>query len=367
MTDADPLADAVRLEDLETLARGRLHGPAFDYFAGGSGDEWTLAENRRAFGRWAIRPRVLRDVSAVDLRTEAAGRPMPFPVLLAPTALHRLAHPDGELATARAAASLGVTMCLSTVSSVSMEEVAATGAPRWFQLYVHRDRDLTADLVRRAHASGFAALVLTVDVPFLGRRERDERNRFRLPESVTMANLRDPRRPAPEGATDLSPYFAANVDPSVTWDDVAWLRSLTPMPTVLKGVLSPDDARLAVEAGVGAVVVSNHGGRQLDGALAALDALPDVVDAVAGRAEVLMDGGVRRGTDVLKAVALGARAVMIGRPALWGLAVAGERGVRWVLERLRDELGLAMALAGAPSVAALDRSMVAPAPAPAPA
>jgi 4-hydroxymandelate oxidase len=244
-----------------------------------------------------------------------------------------------------------------------MEEVAtAADGLRWFQLYVHRDRDLTAVLVKRAHEAGYSAIVLTVDVPFLGRRLRDERNDFTLPPGLGLANLEGVPLPAEPGS-NLWRYFAAQIDPAVTWEDVEWLRSLSPLPVVLKGILTGEDARLAAGAGVDAIVVSNHGGRQLDGAPAALDALPEVVQAVAGSCEVYVDGGVRRGTDVLKALGLGARAVLVGRPILWGLAVDGETGVGAVLEMLRAELAMAMALSGRPSMAAIDRSLVSPAPA----
>jgi len=252
-------------------------------------------------------------------------------------------------------------MVLSTIATVSLEDVAATGARRWFQLYVLKDRDLTAELVKRAHASGYSALVLTVDAPLLGRRMRDERNAFTLPPGMGLANLEGTDLPVSAGS-GLSSFFLDRHDPSLEWESLAWLRSLSPMPLVLKGVVTAEDATLAVEAGADAIVVSNHGGRQLDGAPAALDALPEVVEAVAGRIDVLVDGGMRRGTDVLKALGLGARAVLIGRPYLWGLAVDGEAGVRRVLELLSDELRLAMILAGQPAVSGITRSLVAPAP-----
>ena len=342
----------------------------FDYYAGGSGDEWTLAENRRAFQRWVLRPRVLRDVSQVDLTTTVLGREVAFPILVAPSAFQRLADPDGELAVARAAKSAGSLMVLSTISTVPLEDVAATGVARWFQLYVMRDRSITEGLVRRAHAAGYEVLVLTVDTPYLGSRLRDVRNRLRLPPGVDMVNLPEVSLPESPGGpgdgddpgSELQEFFAAQHDPSLSWDDLPWLRSIAPMPLVLKGILTAEDAQRAVAEGVDGIIVSNHGGRQLDSVPAALDALPEVVEAVQGRAEVLVDGGVRQGTDVLKALALGARAVLVGRPPLWGLAVDGEAGVRAVLELLRDELLLAMRLAGATSVAAVDRSLVSPAP-----
>jgi isopentenyl diphosphate isomerase/L-lactate dehydrogenase-like FMN-dependent dehydrogenase len=355
------MADPFQLEDFEAAARDRLPQMVFDYYAGGAGDEWTLRENRLSFDRWVLRPRVLIDVSNVDLGTSVLGQQVAFPILLAPAALQKMAHPDGELASARAAAVLGVPIVLSTVSTASIEEVADTGALRWFQLYVLKDRDLTAEMVLRAHRAGYGALVLTVDTPLLGRRLRDERNGFNLPPGIGLANLQGMGLPD-SGGSGLFSYFLDRHDAGLTWDDVAWLRSLSPMPVLLKGVLTAEDTRLALDAGVGGLIVSNHGGRQLDGVPAALDALPEVVEAAEGRIEVLMDGGVRRGTDVLKALALGARAVLIGRPYLWGLAVDGEAGVRRVLEMLRDELRLAMALAGKTSIAQINRSLVSPAP-----
>jgi 4-hydroxymandelate oxidase len=255
---------------------------------------------------------------------------------------------------------MDVTMVLSTASTRSIEEVAGEGPPRWFQLYVHRDRGLTAELVERAHAAGYGAVVLTVDTPILGRRERDERNRFTLPPELTLANLAGDRLPE-AGGSALFAYVEAQMDPSLSWRDVEWLRSLSPLPVVVKGILTKEDAALAIDAGVAAIIVSNHGGRQLDGVPASLDALPEVVAAAQGVVEVLMDGGVRPGADVLKALALGARAVLIGRPFLWGLAVDGEAGVRRVLDMLRAEFALAMALAGRSRVEDVDRTAVAPA------
>jgi isopentenyl diphosphate isomerase/L-lactate dehydrogenase-like FMN-dependent dehydrogenase len=348
--------------DFEAIARARLEPSAYDYYAGGADDEWTVAENRRAFARIAIRPRVLVGVDHVDSSTTVLGRRVPMPVLLAPTAFNRLGHPDGELAAARAAARTGTIMCCSTIASSSLEEIAAAAAgPRWFQLYCYRDREVSRDLVARAESAGYSALVLTVDTPRLGRRERDVKNAFTLPAGVTIRNLE------PYGAVDalrwgtsssFQQYVHDLLDGSLTWESVDWLRSIARVPILIKGVIAGDDGRLAVEHGVAGVVVSNHGGRQLDGTLATIDALPDVVEAVEGRVPVLIDGGIRRGTDVFKAVALGASAVLIGRPYLWGLAVAGEDGVVSVLEMLRREVELTMALAGCPSVAAITRDHV---------
>jgi 4-hydroxymandelate oxidase len=346
------------VEEFEEAARAKLPQMAFDYYAGGAGDEWTLAENRRAFERWVLRPRILTDVSSVDLATTVVGHDVGLPILVAPTALQRMAHGEGELATARAAASMDTVMVLSTISTFSLEDVAATGVARWFQLYVHRDRELTKSMVERAAAAGYTALVLTVDAPFLGRRYRDDVNRFALPPGIALANFPGGEVPHVDGS-GLMAFFRAELDPSLSWRDVEWLRGLSSMPLVLKGVLTAEDAARAAEAGVDAVIVSNHGGRQLDGVPATIDALPEVADAVGERVEVLMDGGIRTGADVLKALALGARAVLVGRPCLWGLAVDGEAGVRRVLELLRDDLLLAMALAGRERVGAIDRTAVA--------
>ncbi|HEX8098646.1 MAG TPA: alpha-hydroxy acid oxidase [Actinomycetota bacterium] len=365
MSDATPAGSAetrqLSIDALEEEARRRLPHAVFDYYAGGAGDEWTLRENRRAFERWVLRPRFLIDVSDVDLRTTILGQEMPFPILVAPTALQRMAHSEGELATARGAAALGATMVVSTIATISLEDIAETGVNRWFQLYIHKDRDLTAELVKRAHAAGYGAVVVTVDTPFLGRRLRDERNRFTMPPGIGLANLAGIPLPQDPGSS-LFRYFASQLDPALTWEDVAWVRSLSPLPVVLKGILTPEDAVLAVEAGVDGLVVSNHGGRQLDGVPATLDVLPEIVEAVGGRAEVLMDSGVRQGTDVLKALSLGARAVLVGRPVLWGLATGGDAGVRRVLEMMRDDLALTLALAGCSSVAGIDRTLVGPAP-----
>ena len=356
------VALTLTVDDFEAAARDVLPEMVFDYYAGGSGEEWTLRENTRAYGRWVIRPRVLVDVSNVEPMTTVLGQELPFPILLAPTAFQRMAHRDGELATAHGAASLGAIMVVSTIATVSLEDLAATGVRRWFQLYVLKDRDLTATLVKRAHAAGYEAIVLTVDTPLLGRRLRDERNSFALPPGIGLANLEGSGLPESSGS-GLFSFFLERHDATLTWDDIAWLRSLSPLPLVLKGIVTAEDTRLAVDAGVDAIVVSNHGGRQLDGAPATLDVLPEVVEAAEGRIEVLLDGGIRRGSDVFKALALGARAILVGRPYLWGLAVNGADGVRQVLEIIRDDLMLTMALAGRSRIADIDRSAVSPAPA----
>lgn len=337
---------------------------AWAYYAGGANDEVSLRDADRAWERFRLRPRVLVDVSAVDTRTTVLGTPLAVPVLTAPCALNQLAHPDGERAVARAAAAAGVIQVLSTASSVGLEEVAAeVAAPRWFQLYCYRDRAITTDLVHRAEAAGYGAICLTVDLPVLGRREREVRVSFSAPAGITMRNLEryaSDVMTAQAGASALAHYVANQWDASLTWDVVPWLRSITRLPVVLKGILTREDAALAVEHGAQAVIVSTHGGRQLDRVVASADALAEVVAAVDGRADVLVDGGIRRGTDVLVALALGARAVLIGRPYLWGLAVDGEAGVAQVLQLLRDEVALAMALSGRTTVAAIDRGVLAP-------
>jgi len=348
----------INLFDYESLASQCLSKMALDYYASGAWDEVTLRDNRAAYDRYKLLPRVLADVSERDLTTTVLERPINMPVLIAPMAFQRLADPEGELATARAAKSMGATMVLSTMSTCSLEEVARETDRLWFQLYVHRDRSLTRALVERAEAAGYSALCLTVDAPVLGQRERDRRNEFSLPQGMELANLANLEIPQTEGESGLLTYFARQLDPSLTWQDVEWLQSLTKLPVVVKGILRGDDARRAVECGAKGIVVSNHGGRQLDGAIATIDALAEVVAAVGDRAEVLVDGGIRRGTDILKAIALGAKAVLVGRPILWGLAVVGEVGARHVLELLREELDLAMALSGCAKIDDIDVGLV---------
>jgi 4-hydroxymandelate oxidase len=336
---------------------------AYDYFASGAHDEHTLRENVAAWSRMALHYRVLVDVSARDTSTMVLGSPVSTPVLVAPTAFHKLACPEGEVATARAAARAGTIMVLSSLSNTAIEEVAAAaGGALWFQLYVYRDRGATAALVARAEAAGARALVVTVDAPVLGRRERDVRNGFHLPPGLRVENMSAAghgevaRR---TGESGLASYVAEKLDPSLGWKDVAWLRSVTSLPVLVKGLVRPDDARCAVDSGARAVIVSNHGGRQLDGAPATASVLGPIADAVQGQIEVLVDGGIRRGTDALKALCLGARAVLVGRPILWGLSIAGEEGALGVLEGLREELDQAMALAGCARIADATRELLA--------
>jgi 4-hydroxymandelate oxidase len=347
---------------LEAEAERLLPRLVYEYYAGGAGDETTLRDNRAAFARVKLEPRFLVDVSERTLATRALGRDLAVPLAVAPMAYQRLAHPDGEIATVRAAGRLGVPMTLSTMATASVEEVCATASgPVWFQLYVWRDRGATKALVERAVAAGVAALVVTVDAPRLGTRRRDVENAFALPEGVRLGNLDGlgvPDAPQVSAGSQLSEHFWLLADASLSWRDLEWLRSLTALPIVLKGILSPDDARLAAEHGASAVVVSNHGGRQLDGVVATLDALPRVADAAGDALEVWMDGGVRSGADVLKALALGARLVLVGRPVLWALAVGGEQGVADLLGCLTDEVDEALALCGCRSPADVTRAHV---------
>jgi 4-hydroxymandelate oxidase len=348
----------VNLLEYEAAARAVVPRGLFEFIAGGAEDEVSLRENRAAFGRWRLLPRVMRGVTEPATATTVLGQPVSLPVLVSPMGLHRLAHADGEYATAAAAKAVGTIFCLSCAASCAVEQVAARAGGWWFQIYLMDDRGLTLDLVRRAEAAGAAAISLTVDVPVRGRREADERNRFALPSGTTMPNLL-----SRVGDADPADYFAlAKWDAAITWADLDWLVSSTRLPVVVKGILAPEDARLAVEHGAKAIQVSNHGGRQLDSAVGSLDALPAVVEAVDGMAEVVLDGGVRRGTDVLKALALGARAVLIGRPVLYGLATAGEAGVARVFEMLRQELVIDMMLCGLEDLGAITPSLVVPAP-----
>ena len=347
---ADP--NLVNLHDYERVAAERLAPGPLAYFTGGAGDEVTLRDNRAAFARQAIMPRVMRDVSTIDPSLELFGRRWPSPIWIAPTALQRMAHPDGELATARAAAARGVTMAVSTSASTDLAEIAAVGGPRWFQVYLLADPGARRALVERAVANDYEALMLTVDLARIGRRERDLRVGFRIPEGVDIPNV--------ALAAGVSPAEVASVafTDRLTWTDLEWLAGFG-LPVIVKGILHPDDARLAVEHGAAGIGVSNHGGRQLDAAIASLDALPGVVEAVEGRVPILLDGGVRRGTDILMSLAMGATAVGIGRPIIWGLGVGGETGVGNVLDLLTRELENAMALAGAASVADLTPDLLA--------
>jgi 4-hydroxymandelate oxidase len=347
------------VREYEPVARGMLDPVHYDYFAGGAHDEITVRRNEAAFARLALVPRILRGRTRPDLTTELLGRRTSMPVLLAPTAFHKLAHPDAERATARAAASAGVVLTAAMLSTVAVEDMVAEArktaddATLWFQLYVQPDRGFTQALVQRAEDAGCTALVVTADSPALGRHVRNDRHDFHdLPPGVVCENIRALRADEPGHVRQV------RMTPELSWDLVDELRAMTDLPIVIKGLLHPEDARIAADAGVDAVIVSNHGGRQLDTAPATVSQLPRVVDAVGGRIPVLLDGGVRRGTDVAKALALGAAAVAVGRPVVWGLTVGGQQGVEQVLDILRDELDHTLTLCGCASPAELGRSMV---------
>ncbi|KAH6773514.1 Aldolase-type TIM barrel family protein [Perilla frutescens var. hirtella] len=347
--------------EFEPIAREQLPKMVYDYYASGAEDQWTLQENRNAFSRILFRPRILVDVSQIDTSTTILGYKISMPIMVAPTAMQKMAHPEGELATARAASAAGTIMTLSSWSTSSVEEVASTGPGiRFFQLYVLKDRNVVQQLVRRAEEAGFKAIALTVDTPRLGRRESDIKNRFALPPHLTLKNFEGLNLGTIEKTNDsgLATYVADQIDRSLNWKDVKWLQTITKLPILVKGVLTAEDASLAVEAGVGGIIVSNHGARQLDYVPATIMALEEVMKATRGRVPVFIDGGIRRGTDVFKALALGASGVFIGRPVVFGLAAAGEAGVRKVVEMLHDEFELTMALSGCRSVKEITRAHV---------
>jgi 4-hydroxymandelate oxidase len=353
-------AAPVNLFEYEPLARQRVSRMAYDYVAGGAGDEITLRRNRECYDAIKLHPRVLIDVSLLETELELFGQKLPFPILLAPTAYHKLMHPEGERATARGAGAAEAAMVVSSFATTAIEDVAkAATAPLWFQLYSLPDAGVTRELVQRAEAAGCKALCVTVDTPVLGARNREERAHFKLPEGVVIENLRavgfEARHPG--GTAKL---HQAVLDPRLDWKRIEEIQGLTRLPVLLKGILSPEDARLAAERGLAGVLVSNHGARNLDTAPATIEALPRVVAAVEGRIPVLVDGGVRRGSDVVKALALGAKAVLIGRPYLWALAVGGAAGVEAAIRILRSEFEMAMALCGTPSLARIDRSVLWP-------
>uniref|UniRef100_UPI0011146DDC 4-hydroxymandelate oxidase n=1 Tax=Amycolatopsis orientalis TaxID=31958 RepID=UPI0011146DDC len=346
----------VSLADLERAARDVLPGEIFDFLAGGSGTEASLVANRTALERVFVIPRMLRDLTDVTTEIDIFGRRAALPMAVAPVAYQRLFHPEGELAVARAARDAGVPYTICTLSSVSLEEIAAVGGRPWFQLCWLRDEKRSLDLVRRAEDAGCEAIVFTVDVPWMGRRLRDMRNGFALPEWVTAANF-DAGTAAhrrTQGVSAVADHTAREFAPA-TWESVEAVRAHTDLPVVLKGILAVEDARRAVDAGAGGIVVSNHGGRQLDGAVPGIEMLGEIVAAVSGGCEVLVDGGIRSGGDVLKATALGASAVLVGRPVMWALAAAGQDGVRQLLELLAEEVRDAMGLAGCESVGAARR------------
>ncbi|HEY1571647.1 MAG TPA: alpha-hydroxy acid oxidase [Pseudonocardiaceae bacterium] len=355
--------EPLRVGDYADLAQSVLPADVWGYVQGGSGNEWTVAENRAAFDRLELRPRVLVDVTACDTSTTLLGSLLAAPIGVAPMAYHRLAHPDGEPASAAAAGSIGGPFVASIFASQPLAEIAKhADGPLWLQLYWLRRRDVLVDLVRQAEEAGYSALVLTVDAPKVARRLRDVRNSFSLPDTVAAVNVDSSVMTsayhAGSGESAIERHSRERFDQSITWADLEWLRSLTTLPLVIKGIMTGEDALLAAEYGVDGVVVSNHGGRQLDGAPGAVAVLPEVVAAVGGRLPVMVDGGVRSGADVFRALALGAAAVFVGRPVLWGLAVDGADGATSVLRMIRDELVECMVLAGRPSVDCLDRSAV---------
>ena len=353
--------EAINLLDLEMKARELLPQTVYDYFASGANDEITLRENRVAYERIVLLPRMLVYVSERNMGTTALGEPVSMPILVAPTAFQGLAHPEGEVATVKAAGAAKTLMTLSTISTFSIEEVMAVATgPVWFQLYVFKDRAISASLVKRAEVAGCKAIVFTVDAPLLGRRERDVRNQFKLDDLSVKNLLPAGLQKFPDGSAGfgLAPRIASLFDPALTWRDIEWLTGITKLPVLVKGILRSDDALLAVKHGACGVIVSNHGARQLDTTPATISVLPEIVDAVGGKVEVYVDGGIRRGTDVLKAIACGARAVFIGRPVLWGLASGAEAGVRYVLEMVRQEFDLAMALSGCPTLSSITRDLI---------
>jgi 4-hydroxymandelate oxidase len=345
--------------DYAKLAPSRMSTIGWEYVSGGAADELTLRWNRDSYDRIRLRPRILVDVSQIDTRVTLLGRELRFPILLAPCAYHKLAHPDGEVGTVKGAGAAGAAMVVSTSATTSLEDVAqAASSPLWFQLYVQPDREFTRELVRRAEASGYQALVVTVDSPVLGPRYRETRSKFALPPGAERANLKGLKTATGGHRPTEASIYSALLDPKLTWKEIEWLRTVTRLPMLLKGILNAEDAVRGVELGAAGIIVSNHGGRNLDTLPATIDALPDVAARVGGRVPVLVDGGIRRGTDVLKAIAFGASAVLIGRPYLYGLAVGGAPGVTRVVNILRREFEMAMALTGRTSVKEIDGSVI---------
>ncbi|TRY75587.1 hypothetical protein TCAL_00529 [Tigriopus californicus] len=353
------------LADFEDHAYQILPRNALDYYRSGADHMQTLKDNRRAYQRYRISPKMLVDVSKRDLSTRIMGKRVEFPIGIAPTAMQRMAHPDGECASARAAQELGTIFIMSTLSTSSIEEVAqaAPQATKWFQLYIYKDREVTKKLVLRAEKAGFKALVLTVDAPYFGRRLADVRNQFELPSHLRMANfvgLGDLETKAGQsgGGSGINNYVASLFDQSLSWQDVAWLKSFSQLPIILKGILRADDALTGIQYGASAIIVSNHGARQLDGVLATIDVLSSIKEAVGDRCELYLDGGVTQGTDVLKALALGAKMVFLGRPVIWGLAHSGQSGVEQTLRLIKGELDSAMALSGCTTLKSVYQDLV---------
>ncbi|KAK9879805.1 hypothetical protein WA026_006864 [Henosepilachna vigintioctopunctata] len=353
----------VCVQDYEKYALSALPKNALDYYRSGAGAQTTLADNEKAFSRYKFRPRFLRDVSKRDLSTIIQGEKISIPIGISPTAMQRMAHPDGEIANVKAAEAMGTIYTLSTLSTSSIEEVAeaAPNCIKWFQLYIFRDRNVTRNLVMRAEKAGFKALVLTIDSPLFGIRLLDVRNQFTLPPHLSLRNFGNIAHSKFDDSADgskLTAYVNSLFDDTLNWDDVKWLKSITTLPIILKGILTAEDAYLAVDSQVSGILVSNHGARQLDGTLASIDALEEIVNAVNGKLEVYLDGGIRDGTDVFKALALGAKMVFIGRPALWGLTHNGKEGVKKVLNIIKNEFDKALALCGCCNVGDIKRDMV---------
>ncbi|HZS43659.1 MAG TPA: alpha-hydroxy acid oxidase [Blastocatellia bacterium] len=353
--------DVVSLSDFEALARKDAPHMAFEYISGGAADEITLRWNRESLDRIRLKPRILNDVSKLDTRVSLFGQELAFPIILGPTAYHKLVHPEGEKATARGAGNANATMVTSMLSTTTVEDVAQAATGRlWFQTYILKDRGYTHDLIQRAEGVGCKAVFITVDSPVVGTRNRDARAHFVLPPELERANLKGMSRTGGNLRPGENDIYTPILDAGLTWKDIEWLRSFVKIPIILKGVLNPDDADHAVKAGASGIVVSNHGARLLDTVPATIDVLPEVAEKVAGRIPILVDGGIRRGTDIIKALALGANAVLIGRPYLFGLAAAGEVGVAKVVNILLTEFKMAMALMGRPSIASIDRSVLWP-------
>jgi (S)-2-hydroxy-acid oxidase len=367
-TQTQKVVVPISVEDFRKSAEKKMEKMFYDYYASGAGDQITLKDNEEAFTKIKILPRFMVDVSKVDLTTKVLGQKIPSPICIAATAMHKLAEPvDGEISTAKAAAETKTLMCLSSLSTTDLEDLAKAVPEglKWFQLYVLKDREFTSRIVQRAEKSGYKALVLTVDTPILGSREADHRNGFQLPSGVQLAHYKevasDSHLPGYTGQSGLNSFVARNLDAALKWEDVTWLCKKTKLPVLVKGIMHPDDAVKAIKAGVRGIIVSNHGARQLDTVPATIEVLPDIVAAVKkedSSVEVYLDGGIRRGTDVLKAIALGARAVFVGRPVLWGLAHNGKEGVKAVLTLLNKELESSMVLSGCRTVRDINREIL---------
>lgn len=342
----------INLHDFQTAAKEKLPKETFDYIQSGADDEVSKKENELAFSRIWLLPRVLTNISSISTETSILGLQINSPIIIAPTAFHRIVHPDGESATAKAAETTGTIMIVSTMANTPLEEIKKHISRAWFQLYAYKDRSITYSLIKRAENVGYKALVLTVDCPLMGNRENDKRNGFKLPDDCTAANFLEELQNisySTDGST-VATYTNNNFDNSFTWKDLEWLKSITKLPIILKGILHPSDAEMAVSHGVAAIIVSNHGGRQVDTTPPTIDILPQIAEKIAGKIPILLDGGIRRGTDIIKALSLGATAVLIGRPILWGLAAKGQYGVESVINILKKELTLNMALCGYPSI-----------------